>query len=120
MKRRFMQGIQKGGDFQGISTPKSTAIYNYKTAIRYKDREAADKYLQEYADLGGTREGFDRSLQSLHPLYGLNKQEQQEFRISLGEDDRVRLDRAIEFYNQNFAKAMVKEDRSALPIRKAK
>src|SRR3990167_5836661 len=102
MKRRFMQGIQKGGDFQAIATPKSTAIYNYKTAIRYKDKEAAEKYLLEYANLGGTREGFKSSLGSLDPMSGLNSKEEKQFRESLSEDDRVRLDRAIKFYKTSF------------------
>lgn len=115
IKGRFMKSIQKGGDFQAIATPKSTAIYNYKTAIRYKDKVAAEKYLREYANLGGTRKSFDQSLASLHPLYGLNRQEQKQFMDSLSEDERIRVERAIKFYTDNFIN--LKEDRETLPFR---
>ena len=118
LKGRFMKTIQKGGDFQGISSPKSTAIYNYKTAIRYKDKEAVNKYLQEYANLGGTKQGFTQSIKTLHPLFGLNLEERKQFEMSLNEDDKNRVKKAIEFYGQIFLMESVEQARQSLPSRK--
>ena len=96
-KRRYMKKIGKLGEGYFI-TPKGNALYNFKLAVRYKDRQAAVKYLTEYAALGGTKEGLQRSMQSMHPLYGLNRQEQIAFVQSLRPEDQERLIQAMQYY----------------------
>lgn len=96
-KYRFMR--KKGKDNNAsYYSPKSNALYNFKLSIRYKDKEAARKYLTEYAQLGGTSKGLEQSLKAMNPLNGLNKEEQVEFVKSLNSEDRAKLIRAIRYY----------------------
>jgi hypothetical protein len=101
-KRRFLKKIGKGGE-GSFSSPRSESLRNYKLALRYKDKEAAKKYLTEYVLLGGTDRGLDQSLSSMNPLYGLNKDEQTVFIESLNGEDRERLVKALKFFTETLA-----------------
>ncbi|MHB8122580.1 MAG: methyltransferase [Desulfuromonadaceae bacterium] len=95
-KRRFMKKLNKP---EGYSTsPRSEALYNFKLSIRYKDKEAARKYLLEYAMLGGTVKGLSQSLKTMDPLYGLNDEEKLAFVVSLDQEDRQKMVRALQYY----------------------
>ena len=84
---------------EGFSiSPKSNALYNYKLSIRYKDKEAAQRYLMEYIQLGGTKKGLASSIESMHPLYGLSKKEQAEFVRSLDAEDKQKLIAALRYF----------------------
>jgi hypothetical protein len=97
-KRRFLKSI--GKESEGfMSSPRGEALYNYKLALRYKDEQAAGKYLEEYMILGGSAEGFQKSLESMSPLAGLNESEQVGFFNSLREEDKDQLSKAFEYYN---------------------
>ena len=76
------------------------ALYLYKMALRYKDSEAAERYLKEYAALGGTKKGMRTSLESMHPLAALKDEEQRAFVRSLGEADRARLILAERYWRE--------------------
>jgi hypothetical protein len=101
-KRRFLKKIGKGGE-GSFSSPRSESLRNYKLALRYKDKEAAKKYLTEYVLLGGTDRGLNQSLSSMNPLYGLNKDEQTVFIESLNGEDRERLVKALKFFTETLA-----------------
>ena len=96
-KRRYMKKINKYSEGY-YSSPRSDALYNFKMAVRYKDKEAAKKYLTEYAMLGGTLKGLNQSMRSLHPLYGLNMEEQIAYVKTLDTEDRLKLVRALVYY----------------------
>jgi len=106
--REYGKELGKGNfDFSGISrSKKSNALYNFKLAIRYGDKEAADKYLLEYAMNGGTEKGLEQSLRALHPLWGLKSKaevegeptERDRFVAQLTPEEREVYDRAIEYY----------------------
>ncbi len=95
-KRRFMKKLNKPEGFS--ISPKSNALYNYKLSIRYKDKEAAQRYLMEYIQLGGTKKGLASSIESMHPLYGLSKKEQAEFVRSLDAEDKQKLIAALRYF----------------------
>ncbi len=98
-KYRFMKKL--GRKTSGtIINDKSNALYNFKQALYYKDKEAAKRYLQEYADLGGTDKGLRQSLESKHPLDGLNMEEQVAFVKTLDREQILDLKRAIEHYEK--------------------
>ncbi len=100
-KREFLKKIGKQTEFTGTISPRSNALYNLKLAIRYKDQDAAEKYLAEYVSLGGTAQGLQTSLRNMHPLHGLNKEEQMVFVTEwLGASGRERLGQAILFYER--------------------
>ncbi|MEZ2737460.1 hypothetical protein [Aneurinibacillus aneurinilyticus] len=96
-KRRFLKRIGRGVS-GGISTEKSAALHNLKQAIKYQDQKAIKKYAQEYIKLGGTDEGFERSMKSMHPLFGMKDEVQEQFINSLPPNDKEKLKIAIEYY----------------------
>lgn len=95
-KRRYMKKLNKPDGYS--TSPRSDALYNFKLSIRYKDKEAARKYLLEYVMLGGTDKGLAQSLKTMDPLYGLNDEEKIAFVVSLNTEDRQKLVRALQYY----------------------
>jgi len=76
-----------------------------KTAIRYKDKEAALKYLDEYFANGGTAKGIAQSMDMLNPMYGYTGKDTmakgQEFVNSLSDDEKEKLQIAIDYYEND-------------------
>ena len=106
-KYRFLKKLNKQSTGSFIS-PKSNALYNFKQALYYKDKEAAMRYLQEYFDLGGTDKGLQQSLESKHPLYGLNNEEAVAFGDTLDQEQILDLEKAIEHYKKVYGNLAVK------------
>ena len=78
------------------------SLYNAKMAIRYGDIKALDKYLQEYVNLGGTRDGMVASLKGMEPLNGLNAKQRADFTKNwLDDKGRARLEAAEMFYKDS-------------------
>ena len=99
-KIRFMKKLNKQSyDYAVVESPKSDALYNFKLALRYKDAEAAKKYLLEYFYAGGTTRGLKQSLKSLHPLHGLKDAEKKAFILQLDSEGREDLVKALEYYH---------------------
>ena len=84
---------------------KSNALYYMKTAIRYKDKEAALKYLNEYFENGGTVKGIKQSFAALNPMYGFTSKSTAEkgeaFIASLTEDEKEKLKIAQDYYEND-------------------
>jgi hypothetical protein len=97
-KQRFQKKVGKYQEGYSESA-RSNALYNLKLAMRYGDKKATDKYLQKYVELGGNAKGFDRSMKSLDPLYGLGKNEKA-FVESLNPEQKKQLKMAQEFYEE--------------------
>ena len=97
-KERFkrLRGEEYTGG--GFVSAKSNALYNFKLALRYKDKVAAEKFLLEYASLGGTKAGIKASMKSLHPLNGLSEEKQKAFVRYLDDDGRKKLIQALRHY----------------------
>ena len=98
-KRKFMDKLGKLNEGY-YRSDKNSALYNFKLAIRYQDREAAIKYLTQYATLGGTKKGLDQSLNSMYPLSGLKKEEQIQFIQTLDYEDKTKLIKAMDYYEK--------------------
>ena len=79
LKERYLERNGKPHGYVFWQDKKNKALYHLKVALRYKDKEAVDKYLYEYAVYGGTAKGLKQSLSSMNPLYGLDKVEIVEF-----------------------------------------
>ncbi len=98
-KNKFLKKLGKGGDYGGNYTPKSNALYNLKLAIRYGDKKAAEKYLLQYVELGGTAKGLNTSLRNMDPLFGMTETEQIVFvKDWLDDEGRRKLFLADDFY----------------------
>lgn len=100
-KYDYLKKIGKGSGYGDIN-PKSNALYYLKLAIRYNDLDAAKKYLDEYIRLGGTKKGLKQSIATMHPLYGLSKDERVKYVKSLSRDEKKELKQAIEYYEEVF------------------
>jgi len=97
----FMEQQGEKGHRSAIND-KSDALYNFKTALKYSDLKAADKYLNKYADEGGTWEGISASIQMSEPTGGLPKKYRNMFYSSLTADDKKKLDTASKWYRKTF------------------
>ena len=97
-KKAFLKELGKSGYSGGELTPKSNALYYFKKAMKYRDGEAAEKYLKEYVSFGGNLRGLKKSLTTLHPLNGLNAVEKMGFVSYLDDKGREKLKTAIKFY----------------------
>lgn len=96
-KRRFQKKIGKMSE-GFMTSPKSEVLYNYKLALKLRDQEAAKKYLREYMLLGGAQKDMERSLETMHPLYGLNRDDVKQFLQSLRQEERDELAKGIRYY----------------------
>ena len=83
---------------------KSNALYYMKTAIRYNDKKAALKYLDEYFEHGGTGKGIKQSFATLNPMYGYTSKDNIEkgnaFIASLTDDEKEKLKIAQDYYEK--------------------
>ncbi len=101
-KSRFLEKIGKSSEGAFIS-PKSNALYNLRLAIRYKDTNAKEKFMEEYLSLNGTPEGVRDSLKRMHPLGGLSKRDARDFTETLDAEDKDKLAKAIHFHENVLA-----------------
>ena len=93
------QGIERGA---ADPTNRTNALYFYKQAIKYGDKEARDKYLNEYRQLGGNVKGLRSSIKRAHPLAAMPKKYRYRFLLSLDAKDRRTVNRAISWYNTTY------------------
>lgn len=97
--QRYKEKIGKSTD--GFSTTqRSDALYNYKLALKLKDKKSANKYVKEYFKLGGTSSGLLKSISTLDPLNGLSEKDKRDFVETLTTDERKELNLAILYFNK--------------------
>jgi hypothetical protein len=114
LKRDYLK--QFGTVGQGFDlTPRGNALYNWKLAIRYGDKQAEKKYADEYEkyhllEFGATPKskkeiaegiwsGIKTSLLNMSPLAGMSKTQAIGFVEQLKPDEVQTLLKAIKFYN---------------------
>ena len=92
---------KQGKEFPSVSpTKRSNALYFYKKSIVYGDEEAAEKYLEKYKELGGTKKGLKISFKRAHPLGSLSKKDRAGFMKSLSGKEKERLEKSIKWYGK--------------------
>lgn len=90
---------------KGVETPsmkptkRSNALYYYKQSLRFGDEKKAEKFLNKYKELGGTRRGFKTSITKTHPLAMLPKKYRAEFSEGITPEEKEVIERSIEWYN---------------------
>jgi len=97
LKRDFLTSINKGGKGFWI-TPRGNALYYARQALRFKDQEAARKYMEEYLRLGGSVKGLKSAIENLGPLAGLSQVDRIRFLATLTVEDKKKLVMAYKFY----------------------
>lgn len=80
-----------------LTAMRSSAAYNYKLAIKLGDKNAAEKYLIEYAYYGGTSNGIATSVRSSFAYTKLSKEKKAEFVASLTPDERKTFERYLAY-----------------------
>lgn len=123
--REFQEKIGKAAYSGGSFSPRSNALYNLKLALRYEDKKAALKYLNEYRALGGDDAGLETSLRNMHPLHGLNSQEQGAFVLwyakQVGKEEALRrLTQAQGFYDDILLGKKASQPKASQPKAEAK
>lgn len=99
---------------------KSNALYYMKKAVKYKDKETALKYLDEYFENGGTAKGITQSFSTLNPMYGFTGkdtiQKGEAFIATLTPEEKEKLKMAQDYYEkelmlpENVSKLLGKKD----------
>jgi hypothetical protein len=90
---------------QGKDTPsiipneRSNYLYYHKQALRYGDKNLAEKWLKRYYDAGGKAEGLATSIRNTHPLHSLGRQ-RSEFMKTLSPSEKAVVDRAEKWYQK--------------------
>ena len=98
-KVRQFQTRVLGRSFNGFATsPRSEVLRKMKSAMRYNDKQAIQRYMREYKALDGTDRGFKQSMRAMDPLYGLNENDRKRFMRWITEDDRKYLKKAERYY----------------------
>ena len=93
---RFFE--EKEGEQAGfVTTSKSDALYYHKKALKWGDTASAERWKQEYLDLGGKASGIKRSVSAAKPLAKVKKY-RKEFINSLSDTEKEILERAEEWY----------------------
>ena len=93
---------EKEGEQAGfVTTSKSDALYYHKKAIKWGDTASAERWKQEYLDLGGKASGIKRSVTAAKPLAKVKKY-RREFINSLSDTEKEILQRAEEWYKETY------------------
>jgi len=95
-------GNKGKGSLMGEPDRKTMALRDIKRSMRAKDNAALNKYMMKYLEAGGTVAGFNRSMASTHPLYGIKTEDRAEFVKSLSTEDRRRLSLALDYHEETF------------------
>jgi len=85
-----------------VSTKKSNALYYYKQALKFGNKEQAERWKQRYFDMGGTKDGIRQSIKRSAPLAGLSTEDRKAFYASLSDKEKAMLKRAEKWYGQTY------------------
>ena len=87
--------------FDGFaSTRRGRILANIKKALRFNDREALRRFLREYAQADGSKQGLKQSMKAMNPLHGLSEKEKAQFMKWISADDRKYLRKAERYFHQ--------------------
>lgn len=103
---------------------KSNALMNLGQALRYDDKELADRFLRQYAFAGGTVGGIFSSWKAGAPLGGIPEKERPAFMASLTPDQKKQVESAGQWYQKNSTVARLskfwREKEKELGLKEAK
>jgi hypothetical protein len=91
---------------------RANALYYHKQAIKYGDKELAEKYLARYMAMGGKEEGIERSIEASHPIGFMGKIDKATFVMGLKGDELKVYKRAAEWYFKTYHKPVKEQDES--------
>jgi hypothetical protein len=83
-----------------IPTKKQNALYYHKQALRYGDKELAERWKKRYMDMGGTERGMAMSIEKSHPLASLSNKKRKQFEAELTTDEQAIIAKAVQWYEK--------------------
>lgn len=104
LSREFLQRERGTSGMSSFTSPRSEALYSYRLAKRFGDKDAEAKYLEEMKGLGMKRKDLIKSIKRAHPLGGLPKKYRRKFYSTLTTKEREQLSRATKWYAEVFSK----------------
>ena len=93
---------ERGQIGPGYQSPRSKALYNWRLAKRFDDREAERAAMRRMRDLGITNANIRSSIRNAHPLGGLSKKDRAVFIRTLSRREREVLKDAIAWYTETY------------------
>lgn len=94
---------EKGQAFEGgFSSARANATRDYRTALKFGDKTAADKAIESMVDLGVTDEDLSASIKRAHPLGPIAKKDRKAFLDQLTDKELETFQRAELWYQEVF------------------
>jgi hypothetical protein len=94
---------EKGRKFRGgISSESGDVLRDYRTALKFEDKTAADEALARMVDYDIDQGKLNASIKQAHPLGPLAKKDHQQFVDQLTAEEYETFQRAELWYNQTF------------------
>ncbi|MDB4567465.1 hypothetical protein N9104_01755 [Pseudomonadales bacterium] len=94
-----VRGVER---VSGMPTRRSNALYYYRQALKYGDTGAAERYLGEYMELGGSQDGIGQSIRRGEPMNAIPKAYRQEFKDSMTVEEKELMRQADEWYRRTY------------------
>ena len=109
-------GKEPSGGFN--ATKKSNALYYFKQSIKYGDKDAAYKYIQEYFKEGGTSKGMAQSIGMMSPAYGLSVDDGEYARMMkwLDKEDRKTFISGMKYYHKTYGNPKDEGERARFEV----
>lgn len=103
-RQQISRFLEKHGREQVTAEPteRSKALYYFRQAMKYRDKEAIDKYKTAYLKAGGKPENLYQSIKRAHPLAGLPLHMRQQFMQQLPAQERENIKLAVDWYKQAY------------------
>jgi hypothetical protein len=94
----------KGKEEGSVADPteRQNALYYFKKATQWGDKDSAKYWLSEYQRLGGTEKGMTQSLRLSHPLGAMGRKYWDEYRATLSAEEKAELEQAEQWYERVF------------------
>ena len=104
VRERVARFQEQQGQERTDSSPtrKGNALYYAKQARRWGDRDRERYWMEQYRELGGTRESAEQSIARGEPLGSLKGEDQARFRRTLGPEERAELRQAERWYRRTY------------------
>jgi len=83
-------------------TKRQNALYYYKQALKYGDKQAAERYLKKYMDMDGSTKGVAASIRSAEPLGFMPRAHRSKFTDGLNAEESRILNAAILWYRKTY------------------
>lgn len=96
---RREKGMEGSGGYQ---TPRSKALYEWRLAKKFGDRDAERKAFRRLRELGVSDKDLGRSIQRAHPLGALALKDRPQFKRTLTSRERKMLEQAKQWYKETY------------------